>query len=1018
MQEQTSLSDNVATVARLTSSGDGGAGGDGGSLASAVQRRDEARRGAIEASIALSAAVNANIVDDLLSKCDDAHNSLIDLHAHTSIVSADGNSDGDSDGGQGSHTEAAASSSAPGDPQPEAAVIAALRSGAAMTELGMGRPLAAAIATSNSAWESVCAKGKLLFARAFEALDAQQATTTAWEWLLAMEHATGAFRAELAAHAVDAQDQAAVVSKALAAFAAWRETVEATVRAARSRAVELGASCDELREWLPPPASAADSSLDATVVQLCPRAESLVTSFKESNDALTKARKVVRRSVRDAEDAREDGDDDVADKEAAARRAKRAFHDLVKAHAEKALAVQRATGYLCPELLADSRVGLKHASAAGHQGGAAAAAMPMIIMTIVPPSLQALVLPLTRLSEVEGVRKIATGPRRSVLRGGVGGIDSAIKHYSIDDDRALRTFVTEVSTLSRLKHPSLCEVIGLFVETSRAKGLQAYLVMPHYENGSIVKWAMPQDSSAVKGASGDGDGDGNSGELPSEGAVRAVLRHAIEGIAHLHAAGVVHCDIKPDNILVDGNAHGRVADLDVSVDTKTRPATLTATLMATQLVGGTLAYMAPELQAAGRSARATSKADVYAFGVSVREVYQSRGWLDTVDGVREVVASATAKNPDERPSASELCHHPFFSVDLHVAQGRMHEETRRATEAREAAAAARAAAESQAESLRSSEAQAKAEAAKAQHDQARLDALRRKVANERKALLRKQREATRQQEAAAAAERSAKGAMAVAPAYWAHRDTGAAHGRGASSAMSGVVGNHPSKHMKGVLEALIPRTLASSPCGGCVRAADGAGLRAGQGVTVLKVVRIENMLLWKNYCRKKAFMKELRRSQASWAAQPPSAGVSAEHTCLDREVNEFYLFHGTSHAVADIVAAAGFDERVANMGGLYGAGVYFAENLCKSHQYTTPGQGGERVAFYSRVMLGEAHVAPGRYRERRPPLRPAAAGGGGGGSSCFPYDSVVGGRARQVHREYIVYDRDQTYPEFLVYYKV
>ncbi len=52
--------------------------------------------------------------------------------------------------------------------------------------------------------------------------------------------------------------------------------------------------------------------------------------------------------------------------------------------------------------------------------------------------------------------------------------------------------------------------------------------------------------------------------------VRSVLLDALLGLAHLHEHGILHGDVKPPNILVDDRERGRLADLDISIDTKER----------------------------------------------------------------------------------------------------------------------------------------------------------------------------------------------------------------------------------------------------------------------------------------------------------------------------------------------------------------------------------------------------------------------------------------------------------------
>lgn len=103
--------------------------------------------------------------------------------------------------------------------------------------------------------------------------------------------------------------------------------------------------------------------------------------------------------------------------------------------------------------------------------------------------------------------------------------------------------------------------------------------------------------------------------------------------------------------------------------------------------------------------------------------------------------------------------------------------------------------------------------------------------------------------------------------------------------------------------------------------------------------------------------------------------------------------------------------------GLYGAGLYFADTACKSNQYASDtNASGEHVMLYCRVLMGEAHKATGTHSNaRRPPPNPAASAKG------RPFDSIfaekgVGHGGSQGHNEYVVFARQQCYPEFLVYY--
>jgi hypothetical protein len=138
---------------------------------------------------------------------------------------------------------------------------------------------------------------------------------------------------------------------------------------------------------------------------------------------------------------------------------------------------------------------------------------------------------------------------------------------------------------------------------------------------------------------------------------------------------------------------------------------------------------------------------------------------------------------------------------------------------------------------------------------------------------------------------------------------------------------------------------------------------------------------------------------------------------LSADVNEFYLFHGTSSQMASVIAEHGFDERVAAMGGLYGAGSYFASSACKSHEYSSKKiDSRDLVMLVCRVTMGNPHSTSKHHSgQRRAPDNPATPG--------RPFDSIfaekgIANSGIQNHNEYVVFDRLQVYPEFIVRYAV
>ena len=159
--------------------------------------------------------------------------------------------------------------------------------------------------------------------------------------------------------------------------------------------------------------------------------------------------------------------------------------------------------------------------------------------------------------------------------------------------QALKRFQIEARAMSRLSHPSCVSVIDFGVHEGAP-----YLVMD-YVSGRTLRQVLDE------------------GPLPVQRAI-LVCRHVLAGLAHAHGHGIIHRDIKPDNIVLteDGGfgVQARILDFGMA---KLRDV---STGLTVGLAVGTPSYMAPE-QIVGN---VDMRTDIYAAGVVLFEMLTGR----------------------------------------------------------------------------------------------------------------------------------------------------------------------------------------------------------------------------------------------------------------------------------------------------------------------------------------------------------------------------------------------------------
>ncbi len=249
------------------------------------------------------------------------------------------------------------------------------------------------------------------------------------------------------------------------------------------------------------------------------------------------------------------------------------------------------------------------------------------------------------------VAPIGRGATGQVWRGtrrndGTAVAVKVLRSELAEDPEVVTRFVAERTTLTGLASPYLVQVLDLVAESGTLAIVMALV------DGADLRHSLA------------------AGRLTTAEAFR-VLAHVAEGMAAVHAAGVVHRDVKPENVLVGRDGEGQVHAwlTDFGVAGAVAPGPGRRLTRASRLVG-TPEYVAPEL-AAGRPA--TGAADVYALGVLAYETLSGRRPFDAehpaallrahledvpqrpagmAEEVWGVVSPCLAKDPDDRPGAA------------------------------------------------------------------------------------------------------------------------------------------------------------------------------------------------------------------------------------------------------------------------------------------------------------------------------------------------------------------------------
>ncbi len=199
-----------------------------------------------------------------------------------------------------------------------------------------------------------------------------------------------------------------------------------------------------------------------------------------------------------------------------------------------------------------------------------------------------------------------------LLQGAKVAVKTILPQIAHDPD-LLQRFESEVLLARRLNHSNLCPIYDIF-HCHQPPPSFLFLTMKLLTGETLAARLQRTTSIPIR-----------------EGF--AILKQMAAGLAAIHAAGIVHGDIKPNNIMLDG------AGLDVRLCITdfglARAYTGETPYSGKELAGGTPEYMAPEVR---RGLEPSQASDLFALGVVLHQVFTGEKPLQTPDKSSVVVS--------------------------------------------------------------------------------------------------------------------------------------------------------------------------------------------------------------------------------------------------------------------------------------------------------------------------------------------------------------------------------------------
>ncbi|KAH9872711.1 hypothetical protein J1614_005105 [Plenodomus biglobosus] len=254
------------------------------------------------------------------------------------------------------------------------------------------------------------------------------------------------------------------------------------------------------------------------------------------------------------------------------------------------------------------------------------------------------------------LRRPSAARRMRALPAGIGFNSPLHRHSTSEENNAFELIKEEIAIMKKLNHPNLVTLIEVLDDPEEDS---LYMVMEMCKKGVVMQVGLEERADPY-----------------SEEQCRCWFRDMILGLEYLHAQGIIHRDIKPDNCLVTEEDVLKIVDFGVSemFDKEGE--------MKTAKSAGSPAFMPPELCVAKHGHVSGRAADIWSMGCTLycllfgRIPFERTGMIELYESIRSdplefdtdcndelkhLLQKLMEKDPQKRITIEEIREHPWVT---------------------------------------------------------------------------------------------------------------------------------------------------------------------------------------------------------------------------------------------------------------------------------------------------------------------------------------------------------------------